>query len=256
MTITHTGPHRLLVAQRAWLRSCILLLLALPFALAWLPARADAVVGNGKAASESRSTGEFAGIGLAGGMALKLKQGSPASVIVHGDANLLPLIETAVEGDKVLQLRWKRGISVRTEVATWVEVVAPQIRSVASAGSGDIDIDTMKVPRLALSIKGSGDVHAKGLQNDEVQISIAGSGDFKLAGQATRLTIDLSGSGDIEAGDLRADEVTVAIAGSGNADVHAARKLVASVAGSGDVRYSGDPAVSSTIAGSGRVRKR
>jgi hypothetical protein len=256
MTTTATQSQPLFVAQRAWLRSCILLLLVLPFALAWQPARADVIVGNGKAASESRSTGEFGGVGLAGGMALKLKQGSPASVTVHGDANLLPLIETVVEGDKVLQLRWKRGVSVRTHTSTWVEVVAPQIRSVASSGSGDIDIDTMKVPRLALSIRGSGDVQARGLQNDELQITIAGSSDFKLAGQSTRLSIDLSGSGHIEAGDLRADEVTVGIAGSGNADVHAARKLVASIAGSGDVRYSGDPAVSSTIAGSGRVRKR
>jgi hypothetical protein len=256
MTTPRIHSQPMSTAQHSWLRSCVLLVLALPFATAWQLARADVVTGNGKATSEVRSTGEFASIGLAGGMALKLKQGSPASVVVHADSNLVPLIETVVEGDKALQVRWKRDTSVRTQSLTWVEVVAPQVRAVASAGSGDIEIDTMKVPRLALSIKGSGDLRAKGLLNDDLLIAIAGSGDLSLVGQTTRLAIDLAGSGNIEAGELRADEVTVGIRGSGNATVHAARKLVASIAGSGNVVYSGEPAVQRAIAGSGSVRKR
>jgi hypothetical protein len=252
--MTRDLHHSLFGASRAWLRSC--LWLTLPLAFAWQPALADVVVGNGKAASESRSAAEFNGIALSGGMSLKLKQGSPASVVVHGDANLLPLIETVVESGQALQLRWKRGTSVRTQSPTWVEVVAPQIHAVASSGSGDIEIDTMKVPRLALSIKGSGDVRATGLSSHELSIGIAGSGDFNLAGRATRLAINLSGSGNIEAGDLRADDVTVGIAGSGDATVFAAHKLVVSIAGSGNVLYSGEPSVQRSIAGSGSVRKR
>jgi hypothetical protein len=233
-----------------WLLLALLLMAAAP--VVW----AETVVGNGKAASETRATHEFNAIGMSGGMALKLRQGSPASVVVHGDANLLPLIETVVEGDKTLQVRWKRGASVRTSAPLFVEVVAPQVQAVASSGSGDVEIDALKVPRLALSIKGAGEVRAKGLSADELAIGIAGSGGLKLAGQATRLTIDLSGSGRIDASDLRSDEVTVGIAGSGDAVVHASRKLIASIAGSGDVLYTGEPTVQSSIAGSGRVRKR
>jgi len=233
-----------------WLLLVLLLLAAAP--AVW----AETVVGNGKTASETRNSGEFNAIRLSGGIGLKLKQGSPASVVVHGDANLLPLIETVVEGDRSLHLRWKRGVSVRSHTTVFVEVVAPQVNAVASAGSGDIEIDTMKVPRLALSITGSGDLRAKGLATEDLSIGIAGSADLKLAGQASRMTIDLSGSGEVDASDLRSDDVTVGIAGSGDATVHAARKLVASIAGSGDVRYSGDPTVQRSIAGSGSVRKR
>lgn len=254
MTTTRDMFHSLFGAGRVWLGRC--LLVALPLAFAWQPASADVVVGNGTVASESRSTAEFNSIALSGGMSLKLKQGSPALVAVHGDANLLPLIETVVENGQTLQLRWKRGTSVRTQSPTWIEVVAPQVHAVASAGSGDIDIDTMKVPRLALSIRGSGNVRAKGLNSEELSIGTAGSSDFKLAGRATRLAINLSGSGTVEAGDLRADDVTVGIAGSGDATVFAAQKLVASIAGSGNVLYSGEPSVQRSIAGSGSVRKR
>jgi hypothetical protein len=233
-----------------WLLLTLLLIAAAP--AVW----AETVEGNGKGASETRNTGEFSSIGLSGGMALKLRQGSPASVVVHGDSNLLPLIETVIEGDKSLKLRLKRGVSVRSHVPLFIEVVAPQMQAVASAGSGDIEIDTMKAPRLSLSIKGSGNLRAKDLNTGELAISIAGSSGLKLAGQSSRMAIEVSGSGNIDASELRCDDVTVGIAGSGDAVVHASRKLVASIAGSGAIRYSGDPSVQQSVAGSGSVRRR
>jgi hypothetical protein len=233
-----------------WALLALLLLAAAP--AVW----AESVLGNGKSASELRNTGEFNAIGLSGSMALKLRQGSTHSVVVHGDSNLLPLIETVVEGDKSLKLRWKRGVSVRGPVNVYVEVVAPQVQAVASAGSGDIEIESMKVPRLSLSINGSGDLRASGLSTDHLAIRIAGTGDLTLAGQASRMTIELSGTGDIDAAELRSDDVTVGIAGSGDVVVRASRTLVASIAGSGAVRYSGDPNVQQSIAGSGSVRRR
>ena len=214
----------------------LLVLLTLLLIAAAPAAWAGTVVGNGKAASDSRTVAEFNAIALSGGMSLKVKQGSPASVVLHGDSNLLPLVETVVEGNRSLHLRWKRGVSVRSQVPVVVEVIAPQVQAISSAGSGNIEIDTMKVPRLSLSIKGSGDVRAKGLHTEALAIGVAGSGDLELAGQAVRMAIEMSGSGGIDAGELRSDEVTIGIAGSGDALVHASRKLVANIAGSGEVR--------------------
>jgi hypothetical protein len=106
-----------------WLLLTLLLVAAAP--AVW----AETVVGNGNVAREPRNTGEFNAISLSGGMGLKLRQGSPASVVVHGDSNLLPLIETIVKGDKSLKLRWKRGVSVRSHAPLFVEVVAPQVQA-------------------------------------------------------------------------------------------------------------------------------
>ena len=233
-----------------WLLLGLLLLAAAPSV--W----AETVVGNGKPASEVRATTAFSAIALHGGLDLRLRQGSAPSVTVHGDSNLVPLVETVVEGDQSLQLRWKRGVSVRSNSPVYVEVVAPQVKALSSSGSGDIDLDTLKAPRLSLSFKGSGDLRAKGLALDDLAISIAGSSEMSLAGQATRTKIELRGSGDVDASQLRSDDVTVGIAGSGNVSVHAARALTVSIAGSGDVRYSGEPSVQQSIAGSGSVRKR
>jgi hypothetical protein len=220
-----------------------------------LPARAVEVIGNGQAASESRPIGAFEAIGLSGSIGLQLRQGSPTALVVHADANLLPLLETVVEGDQ-LKVRFKRGTSLRTNSRAWVEVTAPQVHAIANAGSGDITIDAMKVPRLALSLHGSGGVQAKALQSDELSLGLAGSSAVKLAGQVARVSINVSGSGAIEAAELRADDVKISIAGSGDASVNAVRNLTVSIAGSGNVTYSGEPTLQRAIAGSGTVRKR
>ncbi|HET9204998.1 MAG TPA: head GIN domain-containing protein, partial [Burkholderiaceae bacterium] len=248
-TPRHPAPSPLI----RWL-PWVLLALLMPAGAttAW----AETVVGNGKIASEVRSTGSFNAIAMNGGIELKLRQGGTPLVVVHGDSNLLPLVETVIEADRSLQLRWKRGASVRSQSPVYVEVVAPQVQAVSSAGSGAIDIDTLKVPRLTLAFNGSGDLRAKGLATDDLAISIAGSSDLKLAGRATRLTIEVRGSGDIDASQLRSDDVTVGIAGSGDVAVHAERTLAVSIAGSGDVVYSGSPSVQRSVAGSGSVRKR
>jgi hypothetical protein len=231
-----------------WVLLVLLLIAAAP--AVW----AEPVSGNGQRASEARAPGPFDAVALGGGIALKIKQGSAVSVVVHGDSNLVPLVETAVEGSS-LQVRWKRNTRVRTQLPLVVEVVAPHLQAVSSAGSGDIEIDTLKVPRLSLSIRGSSDLRAKDLSTESLSVGIAGSGDVKLAGQAVRMTIEVAGSGSVDAAELNSDEVTVGIAGSGDARVHASRRLVASIAGSGDVLYSGEPSVQRSIAGSGRVRR-
>src|SRR5262245_9924654 len=231
-------------------------LLALPVLAAAPPSHAETVVGNGQAASETRTPGAFNAIGLQGGLALEVRQGSPASVVVHADSNLVPLIESVIEGDHALRLRWKSGTSVRTTRRAWVEVTAPQIGALSSAGSGDISIEGMKAPRLAVSIQGSGAVRAKALDVDDLSLATSGSAGLNLAGRALRVNIELSGSGSVETSALHADDVRIGIAGSGSANVHAARTLAVSIAGSGDVIYSGDPSVQRAIAGSGQVRKR
>ena len=254
--------NRSMRALAPWIDRLFGLALAGTLAMAALTAlpgpalAADTVVGSGQAASEPRTVGEFNAIAVSGGIRLKVRQGPTAAVVVSADNNLLPLLDTVVDGDKILQLRWKKGSSLRTRSRASVDVVAPQLRAVSSSGSADIDLDTMKSPQLALSISGSGDIRARGLANDELSIAISGSGDVQAAGQAGRLRVKIAGSGDVKTDALQADDVSVRIAGSGDASVRADKTLDVSVAGSGDVVYSGNASVTHKVAGSGSVRKR
>ncbi|MDH5265248.1 MAG: DUF2807 domain-containing protein [Betaproteobacteria bacterium] len=241
-----------MIRRRIVLAVVSLALAAAPsaFALAdWTP-----VVASGKVASESRPVGDFTGIALSLPGKVEVVQGSPASVTVEADDNLLPEIETVVEASR-LRIRFHRNLSVMGRSTLRVKVTAPNIESLAVAGSGDISAGKIAGAALSISVGGSGDVSVADVQVEALRVAIAGSGDVKAAGRATDLAAKIAGSGDLGAGRLEAKRATVSVAGSGDATLWARESLEVSVAGSGDVRYHGDPVVKKSVAGSGTVKR-
>ena len=238
--------------RRTLLAVLALALAAAPSAFAL--ASGTPVVASGKVASESRPAPAFTGIALSLPAKVEVTQGSPASVTVEADDNLLPEIETVVEGDK-LQIRFHRNLNVVGRSTLRVRVTAPRIESLAVAGSGDISAGKLSGPALSISVGGSGDVTVADVQVEALRVAIAGSGDVKAAGRAAELAAKIAGSGDLGAGRLDAKRATVSIAGSGDATLWARESLEVSIAGSGDVRYHGDPVVKRSVAGSGAVKR-
>lgn len=221
--------------------------------------QAASINGSGRSATETRSVGEFQAIRLSGSMDLQVRQGTPASVQVTADDNLLALLETVVESSAngpALDIRWQKGASLYTRSKVLVVVVTPKLTALAAAGAGDILVEAFSTPALKLSISGSGDARLKGLSTEDLGISIAGSGDVAGTGSATRMTVSIAGSGDVRLGGLKSDDVSVTIAGSGDAVVNANKSLDVRIAGSGDVSYTGNATVKSKVAGSGSVNKR
>lgn len=189
-------------------------------------------IGNGVAYAERRELGEFSAVASSGAIDVDVTIGSPPSVVVRGDENLVGLVRTRVKNG-TLVIDTERSHSTR--VGLHVEVTTPRLHAVAVAGSGSIV--------------------AHGLDTARLDVAIAGSGDIAVAGRADRLDIDLSGSGDADALGLAAVDVDVDIAGSGDAKVSASKKLDVTIAGSGSVRYAGNPTTRSSIAGSGDLAK-
>ncbi len=218
--------------------------------------RAEAATkGSGHAVTEARPIGEFDAIAISGSMKLDVRQSAKEALSVTADDNLLPLLETVVDG-RTLHVRFKRGESIypRTPIRVLVDVV--KLNAVASSGAGDINIDGLKTPLLKLSISGSGDATLKALQTDALEVRVAGSGDVRGDGVAKQLKLSIAGSGDVAFIDMLADDVTVSIAGSGDAKVTANKSLSATVAGSGDVQYRGSAtAIRSSVMGSGTIKK-
>lgn len=238
------------------------LIAGLVFALALgaAPLAGAATVGSGTVATETRDLSGFGAISMHGSIDVVVRQAARESVQVSTDANLLPLLQTVVEGSgdqRSLRIQWKPGESITTRSRTVVTVDVVRLGAVALSGSGDLDLQTLKTPSLSLSLSGSSDAQLRQLDTDELRISVAGSGDVQARGKATRVDLSIAGSGDVRARDLAADDVRVSIAGSGDASVTAARSLNVSIAGSGDVDYGGGATqVISRVMGSGSVRAR
>lgn len=242
--------------RRPWLAAALLGLSA----WAWAPAAQAATTGSGKAATETREASGFAAIAMRGDIDVIVRQGAREAVQVSTDDNLLPLLQTEVEGSgerRTLRIQWKAGESVRTRSRTLVTVDVVQLNAVSLAGSGDLTVEALKTPSLGLSISGSSDARLQQLDADRLKLSIAGSGDIQARGRAGKLEVSIAGSGDVRAGELQAEDVTVSIAGSGDASVHASKALAVSIAGSGDVEYRGGATLAQArVAGSGSIRQR
>ncbi|MDE2370328.1 MAG: DUF2807 domain-containing protein [Burkholderiales bacterium] len=214
-------------------------------------------LGSGHVQTQTRQVAAFQSVASSGDFDLRITQG-PQQLTVSADDNLLPLLETVVEGSgagATLKLRWKRGESIHQRSKTQVTIAMPKLDAVSLAGSGDVAIDGYRTPALELSLSGAGDAKLNAIETAALKLHVAGSGDVTASGQATTLQASVSGSGDLRLMDLRADDVKVRIAGSGDAAVHADRTLDVRIAGSGDVVYAGNASVSSRVAGSGSVKK-
>ncbi len=221
----------------------------MPFA-----AQAASLTGSGTVATEARQTGEFQAIAQSSTIDVEVRQG-PTAVSVTTDDNLLPYLETVVEGG-TLQVRWKSGTSLRSRAGAKVSVATPRLQSLAGSGTGDFRVEAFNTPALKVVLSGTGDLSFNSLTTDALAITISGSSDVRGSGRATKLSIGISGSGNVNLGQMKADEVSVRIAGSGDAEVNAAKALDVSIAGSGDVLYSGNAALKSRVTGSGTIRKR
>lgn len=219
-----------------------------------------ATVGSGTPATQTRDVAGFSALSVHGSIDVVVRQAARESVQVSADANLLPLLQTVVEGSgdqRSLRIQWKPGESITTRSRAVVTVDVVQLGAIALAGSGDLALESLKTPALSLSVSGSSDALLRQLDTADLRISVAGSGDVQARGKATRLAVSIAGSGDVQTRDLAADEVRVSIAGSGDASVTAARSLEVSIAGSGDVDYAGGATqVRSQVVGSGTVRAR
>jgi hypothetical protein len=214
-----------------------------------------AITGSGVMRTEPRAVGAFTGISLAIDALVEIAAGEQQSVVIEGDDNILPLIETVVENGN-LKIRMKeRNVSIRSATIK-VVVNARSLNSLSIAGSGDIRAASLKSDSLSARIAGSGDIRIGSLDSGSLQVSISGSGDFTAAGRANTLETGIAGSGNLKVGNLETQRASIKISGSGNALVWAHETLSVRISGNGDVAYFGDPALTKSISGSGSIKRK
>lgn len=188
--------------------------------------------GSGVAATESRDLPPFTGVDLVGSNTVTVRLGTPQSVVVRADDNLISTVTTTVESGT---LRIGARDSFSTQHPMSVSVTVPSLRSVTLSGSGSIT------------------VHVSGRK---LAVSVPGSGTVRASGRVVQVKATLGGSGNLELQDLVARQAAARIDGSGQIRVHATRSLVAAISGSGVIRYSGNPSsVTSNVTGSGSVTR-
>jgi hypothetical protein len=187
--------------------------------------------GSGVAASEDRTLPPFTSVELAGSTNVTVQVGSPQSVVVHADDNLIGHVRTTVRSG-ALVIDTTGDFSTRAPMG--VSVVVPELSSVRLTGSGTVTVDGVDVPSFTASLPGSGTM--------------------RVAGRTDLLSASLGGSGQMELHGLIARAVEAQLSGSGEIQVYAVDSLDAEVSGTGSVVYAGNPPqVDRVVTGTGAV---
>lgn len=205
---------------------------------------------------ETRNVPSFEEMGLSISADVYISQGNETSLVLEGDGYTLDHIQTSVANGK-LKIRyssWKWN-SYKKVI---IYITSPQWHGIYVSGSGKVVNKTfITSERLILNLSGSGDIELDRLKIDKGEARVSGSGSIKMAGsqKATSLKVAISGSGSVNAINLEIDDADVKISGSGNARVFARENLTALLAGSGNIYYRGDARIDARVSGSGKVRK-
>lgn len=219
------------------------------------------VTGSKNYLTKKVEIGHFNEIKLLGSANVTYHQGSQNYIEIYGSDNIIPLLETYVDGNALI-VKYKKNVTI-WKGKLEVKVFSPDLNkltingsgdirftngiqtkediSLSINGSGDIKGEKFKCRRMAVSISGSGDVKLQQIESEECTASIAGSGDIDLSGKTFNAEYKIAGSGNIGAGNLKSENVSASTAGSGSISCYASGKLTARVTGSGDIAYRGNP---------------
>lgn len=213
------------------------------------------VNGNGNIKTDERNVSGFDKIKCAGSYNVELTQGNASIVKIETDENLLPYIETNVNGDELV-IRSKKDVNIRASDKIKVYITTNKLEAFKLSGSGNIKTTNKFTggERLDIDISGSGNIRFD-VNTPTINSQISGSGDIYLTGETKDSKIEIAGSGNYHADGLKAENATIRIAGSGDAWLFADSKLDINIAGIGNVYYKGNATVNQSIAGTGKIEK-
>jgi hypothetical protein len=212
------------------------------------------IKGEGPKVTKNLDIASFDGIGLSISADVYVRQGSPQSVKIEAQQNIIDNLERNVSNG-VWKISFDKNVRGHDGVKIWITV--SDLNKIAVSGSGDVigEGKFNNLGSLDLSISGSGNINLNA-NSKSLSAAISGSGDMKLMGETGDCEMKITGSGDISAFDLDAKSCAVKITGSGDSSVNVRENLDVSIVGSGDVFYKGRPSVRSKITGSGDVQSK
>jgi len=249
------------------------------------------VRGNGTKVTETRRVGSFVRVENRTPLDVVVRESSGTDVDVTLDSNLQGLLDTHVEGDRLII---ERDAPFTFSGEGHVVVRTPRVTGARLASSGSLTVeDVSRREDVELVVEGSGVLRFCGpartvsaalegsgslrvctpseLMVEAVDLTVSGSGTLEYAGRALRVDAfsDASGhlqasgaaqrfvartrgSGDVDGRALLATEAELTVQGSG--DVLATSdggRVVVNIQGSGDVELWGDANLQVNDSGSG-----
>lgn len=192
------------------------------------------IKGKGDVVSQIRNITGFTAISLAMEGDLYFTPDSVYSVEIQAQQNILDVIETPVEGGRlILKIRDHTILGKHEPIRFYI--YGPSVNNLDISGSGNIATESpMNLPDIFYNISGSGNIIVNGLNSKSVNGDISGSGNLTASsGTSDNESLSISGSGNINFLDVVADSVYITISGSGDVKVYAVKYLRVTISEAG-----------------------
>lgn len=198
----------------------------------------DCVYGSGNQVTQTREVEPFNEIEVGGSIKLVLKQDSNASLRIVADDNIQELIDTRVNGNKLVietenNLCDSGPITIYATARTWEGIDASGAVEVVSDG-------TLSGERFKLELSGSTKVKLD-LNTGDMRTDASGATEVLLTGQARSHEIEISGSGEVEALDFVVGNYNIRTSGASELKINALNELNVRSSGSSEISYRGNP---------------
>jgi hypothetical protein len=171
------------------------------------------VIGTGPVVTQTLTLDEFSKIENSGVADIYVTLGSPQSVVLKAQQNIIDIMTIGVVGDE-LKIGLENGVNIERAEEIRFDITIPEISSVTLTGVGDYIL----------------------------------SGDYQ-----EELTIILTGVGTVKAFDLEVGTCNISITGVGDCEVNVKNELIVTIMGVGNVYWKGHPTRSSSISGVGAL---
>lgn len=196
-------------------------------------------------------------------------------VQVTGPKKVLDYIRVKNVAGK-MSIEDKKDIPERISRISSIKIGIPQLKKIASNGTGDIKgTDIIKAPHMLLTALGTSDIRLSmagedieienggtsdcifKLEYPKVKINNNGTGDIRIEGTGKELIIGNFGTGDLHLQKFRMESIEAQNTGTGDVSCWAIQKLSVENSGTGDFFYYGSPKEKNiSNSGTGNVKQR
>lgn len=178
-------------------------------------------------------------------------QNGPASCVITGDENVVPLIKTRMDGDKLI-VENDENKPFRFTAPVTLTLTSDSWRGIVVSGNDVETIDTISADYFELESNGAGRLNIK-LMAQRLETTIRGSSNIYISGQAEKAEISITGAGEFRGEEFLIQNAEANLSGASNAYLNVEKYLDATAYGASEVFYLGNPEVKKSIAGAGGV---
>lgn len=190
--------------------------------------------GSGVYAEQTRPVGAFSEVVLSGGLKAEISAGAESSVVVSGDDNLVCLIGTTVDRDKLV-ISPEPGILYSESQPLVVRVTAATLSSLEASGASHIS--------------------ARGISTRSLSVEASGASLVDLTGWAERVELEVSGASTVRAFDLASNTAVVEASGASKVQVRADLDADVEASGASEVEVAGEARIREDVSGASKVTR-